>query len=228
MILGLDVGVDQGVISLLDWRKIRSEGRRFAFYRCMEGLGSVDPTFASNVAGGTLAGLAGGAYFVLHPWLDVVAQVTAWFDASKRLGCSAGQLAPVIDIELDKDAGKTMAPGDVLAALIACANKIALLWQRPPIVYTYLDFEKRDVLGGGDPTPLAASALWLASYEPTPPAAPAPWSQVTWWQQSGGSGYRTPAGAPCDSDAFLGSEGDFAVACDPLAEVVVPLSVETT
>lgn len=226
-ILGLDVGVDQGAISLLDWRQIRAEGRRFAFLRCMEGLDPVDGAFASNAAAAPMAGLAVGPYFVLHPWLDVVKQTTAWFDAAKRLGCNAGELAPVIDIELDHDGARAMAPSEVLAALIDCMNKVALLWQRPPIVYTYPDFEKRDILGGGDPTPLASASLWLAAYEATPPKAPAPWAVVTWWQQSGGKGYRTPAGEPCDSDEFLGDEAAFAVACDPTAEIVVPLSVES-
>lgn len=227
-ILGLDCGVDQGVISLLDWRKIRSEGRRFVFLRCAEGLGIVDPTFASNAVGASMAGLAVGPYFVLHPWLDVVKQTTAWFDAARRLGTREGDLAPVIDIELDHEGADAMTPSEVLSALIECSNKVALLWARPPIVYTYPFFEARDILGGGDATPLASTTLWLAAYEATPPSPPEPWDLVTWWQDSGGNRYKTPGGAPCDSDEFLLDEGQFAVARSPSCEVVVPLAQETT
>jgi GH25 family lysozyme M1 (1,4-beta-N-acetylmuramidase) len=224
-VLGIDVGVDQGTLGLGAWQKIRSENIVFAFLRCMEGLDPVDSTYAGNVTSALSAGIVVGAYFVLHPWLDVASQVRAWFAAAKGIGASYRDLAPVIDIELDHDGARAMTPAQILAALILCAKTMDAAWGRPPTIYTYPDFEKRDILGGGDATPLAAYPLWLAAYQASPPAkAPLPWATITFWQESGGNKYRTPIGTPCDQDVFLGDEAAFAAFLAPPRPIPNPLA----
>jgi GH25 family lysozyme M1 (1,4-beta-N-acetylmuramidase) len=242
MIEGVDLGVDQGVVSLADWRTMKQKGIRFARIRCAEGLDNgIDPRFAPNVAAAQACGLPVGPYFVLHPWLDVASQVLQWFDLSKRLGTRQGELAPLIDIELavwkDKQPDgsvvvKELSPQQVLAALVACAQKMALVWMRAVDVYSYTNFLHQKILAGGDASALSATGLHLAAYQKDPPTPPkgGPWPVVSYWQDGGGEPdlpnmYRVPNGCPCDHDQFMGTEADFAMAQDPTVQVPVPMQV---
>jgi lysozyme len=223
-ILGLDVGLDQGLISLSDWRVIRAQGRRFAFIRCGEALGTVDPQFASNVAGGRMAGLSLGAYFVLHPDADPVEQAKLHFTLSKGLGRKKGELAPVCDTELLR--GRT--PQQVLEATIAWCDQAALLWGRAVTVYSYPNFVRQCLQGTVPGASLEGTNLWLAAYGVSVPPVLAPWKSVLFWQDTGGDEYRVPNGCPCDTDQFAGDEQAFADACEPSAQPVAPLASETT
>ena len=223
-ILGLDVGLDQGLISLASWRVIRAEGRRFVYIRCGEGMGTVDPQFASNTVGSRMAGLAPGPYFVLHPDEDPVAQAKLHFTLSKGLGTKKGDLAPVCDTELLR--GQT--PQQVLEATIAWCNQAALLWGRVPTVYSYPNFVRQCLQGTLSGASLAGTNLWLAAYGVAAPPVLAPWKSVLFWQDTGGDEFRVPNGCPCDTDQFNGDEQAFADACDPSAQPVESLASETT
>lgn len=220
MILGIDVGEPQGYISLSDYHTIYNQGRRFLIARCQEGLGPVDPRYASNIAGASTAGLVCGAYFPLHPDLPGDAQAEAHFASCKGLGFAPGSLAPWCDSELSRG----QSPVGVLGATYAWCLRARELWGRKPTLYTYPWF-LADVLGkGGDLAPLASIAnLALASYQAGIPLPPVPWTAATmlFQQDSGGQAapgvtvYRVPNGCPADTDRFLGSDEDFANACDP-------------
>ncbi len=220
MIEGLDVGAPQGLITAAHWLAVKAQGKRFILARCVEGLGSIDATFAANVAGAKAVGLPVGAYFPLHPDLDPVKQALDHFTACKGLGTNPGELAPWLDIELTR--GRT--PAEVLAATIAWANAASLLWRRRIVVYTYEDFDHAELAGVAGGASLAGTDLSMAWYNPSSPPVPPPWARVTWWQNSGGKAYHLPSYAPCDTDVFLGTEEEFAAACDPTAEIVAPLS----
>lgn len=209
MIAGLDVGSPQGAITASEWLAIRAD-RAWVILRCMQGIGpGVDPTFRANLDGARAAKMKGiGAYFVFLPGVDPVAQATAWFAACGGLGTRAGELPPTVDFEV---ASKMLTPAEECAALVHCTRTMALLWSREPVIYSYPDFEKRDILAVATPDELAllaACSLWFASYETLPPAPPRPWTKVTFWQSSGGNKYKTPAGLPCDADFFLGDEAE--------------------
>lgn len=207
---GLDAGAPQGAISPAAWLKVATEGRRFAFLRCEEGTGGVDPTFAGNVYGARAAGLLVGAYFVYQPGADPSAQATAWLRTSSALGTRPGELPPVIDFEL---ASRALSPDAELAALCALVRAMTLAWGRSPIVYTYPDFWRRQVLAYATADELALLStclLWYAAYQGAPPTPPAPFPRIAFWQSSGGNAYRVPSGAPCDADYCLLSELELA------------------
>ena len=106
---------------------------------------------------------------------------------------------------------------------VACIREMTRLWGRPPTLYSYLYF-LHAVLAGASADELAAfatCALWFAAYKIAgPPAPPAPWTKVTFWQESGGDEYKTPRGAPCDADFFLGTADELAA----LAAFVAPIA----
>jgi lysozyme len=227
MIPGLDAGVPQGAISVASWRIIRTQGRRWTYLRCMEGTAIYDPTFAANTTGAVQAGIARGAYFVLHPWLDAEQQVAVWFAACSRMGRSVGELPPTVDVELDHTKSTLLTPAQIRTCLVATVQAMARLWGRSPTIYTYPDFWARDILAGASPEELGvlgSCLLWYAAYRTTPPAPPAPWKTITFWQDSGGSAYRTPEGAPCDDDQFLGDEAAFEALASWFAPLPNPLA----
>ena len=211
MLAGLDVGSPQGTITAPEWRTIRLL-HLWAMLRLEQGIGpSLDPTFRTNLDGARAAAMVGvGAYCVFIPGQDPVAQAQAWFDACGGLGTHPGELPPAVDFEV---ASKTLTPAEELAELIMTIRTMLLLWGRPQILlYTYKDFWTR-IVAIATPEELAFLAqyclLWFAWYAPTLPATPpAPWKEVTFWQKSGGTGYHTPAGAPCDEDFFLGTQAE--------------------
>lgn len=212
MIEGVDVGFPQGNLTIAHWRTMRAQGKRFARARCVEGLGSIDVTFASNVAGARAAGLNVGAYFPLHPDLDPVQQALDHFNACGGLGSRPGELAPAVDVELLCK----QAPDRVLEATIAWCRAAAQRWGRLPDVYTFPYFDAA-VLGWGaiDGATLAPTGLWMAAYKRADPPPPhAPWTRVLWWQRGGGDTYHAPNGTPCDDDVFLGTEDEYALACN--------------
>jgi hypothetical protein len=220
MIPGLDCGSPQGKISPATWQDIFSKGHTWAFYRCMSGIGpGLDPTFADNLANGRAAGLKVGAYFVFIPGTDPqddpITQANAWFSGCGALGTAAGELPPVIDFEI---ASKQQTPEQEIASLCSCIVTMTQAWGRAPIIYGYPDMWKR-YEAAATPEQLAIIAtclLWYAAYQSNPPSPPAPWTVVTFWQKSGGTGYQVQAGDPCDEDYFLGDEA----ALDALASYV--------
>ncbi len=232
MIPGVDCGSPQGGINDAQWHRIQRE-RPWAALRCVEGLGGKDSTYLSNRASAEAAGELVCAYFVLEPWSDPVAQARTWFVACSGLGSKSGGLPPALDFELDHDSARAMTPAQVFTVLVACVREMTRLWCRPPTLYTY-PFFWHAMLAGASPEELvvvATTNLWLAAYKTggNPPAPLSPWTRVTFWQESGGDEYKTPAGAPCDADFFLGSASELSALAsfslpveDPLAGVPVP------
>jgi GH25 family lysozyme M1 (1,4-beta-N-acetylmuramidase) len=211
---GLDAGFPQGTISPADWRRIHDEdGRVWAALRVAEGLGTVDPTFAGNAAASRAAGETIGPYFVFHPWLDPTAQADMWFEQAAGVGFAPGDLRPAIDVELDHDGARAMTPAQVRAALIPCILRMLERWGVYPAHYSF-PFFLHAMLAGATAAELAVLAkcpLWYASYSGMEPDPPAPWTRVTFWQDTGGASFRTPGGAPCDTDYFAGDADALAV-----------------
>lgn len=209
LVPGLDAGVDQGIIPPAEWREI-AETHGFLFARCEQAMQSPDSTFAGNVAGARAAGMIGiGCYCVFIPGIDPKAQAESWFRMSGELGTRAGELPIAIDFE---EASKTLTPAEELDALVITIEMLEDLEGREPLLYTYPDFWKRIVAiaTAAQLAVIARCLLWYASYSSVLPKPPAPWTRVTFWQWSGGTGYKTPAGAPCDADYFLGTSEELA------------------
>lgn len=233
MIPGLDAGFPQGELTAPQWVTIRRD-RSWAFLRCESGTGpNIDGTFRTNLDGARAAAMLGvGAYCVFLPGEDPVKQATAWFTGTGGLGTRLGELPPAIDFEI---ASKTLTPAEELASLISVIHAMIVVWGRAVVLYTYPDFWKRivPIATPEELTVLAGCLLWYASYANTPPAPPAPWKVVSFWQSSGGTKYRTPNGAECDADFFLGTEAELValasfevdVGPNPLAGAPFPLDI---
>jgi GH25 family lysozyme M1 (1,4-beta-N-acetylmuramidase) len=95
---GIDVSHWNGTI---DWAKVASSGRRFAFMKATEGTTFRDPTYAENRQGAVAAGLVVTAYHFARPDLNpggAVAEANHFADVA---GIGAGDIIPVLDLERD-------------------------------------------------------------------------------------------------------------------------------
>lgn len=218
MILGVDVFSGYGVI---DWRRVAAAGVRFAICKCTEGNEPKrnDVHFARNVAGAKAAGIIVGAYHFGYPLRSGPGlpagrspkeQAERFFEVSKGLGSSAGELPPTLDFEWPARWDKRHVDADgklidqwlrwgIDAAFIAewgleCLEHIERLFGRVPIVYEYPDF--RAMLGEhGKSSAWNRYPLWIATYPESARAAPlppsgakpilnAPWKDWAIWQFS--------------------------------------------
>jgi lysozyme len=211
LIKGVDVSAYQGV---LGWKALADSGIKFAYVKCCEGMGAVDPRYAANVAGARAAGIAVGAYFFVHPNGDPIAQAQHHFEISQGLGTLAGDLPPACDLEtpvpqdwVKQGATAASLRGWALAYLAATTTRFGV----EPLLYSFPSF-----LAAMEPSTapeFAKYRLWLAYY-PRPyswPATtdvapvPAPWTKVTVWQFSGGT-MKAPGGPPIDYDVIQNDE----------------------
>lgn len=214
MIRGLDASSVQGNLPI---KALDDAGVRFLIHKCQQGNDGRDPCFDRNVSAARNAGWYVGAYHFLYPLphLDPVAQAEGFFKASD-LGSRAGELPPALDLEWpDPDAGFAKwgcTPAQVNDWSQRCAARVAELFGRKPLIYTYPYFMSklrgRGALGP-DVSWLAEYPLWIASYAPQP-ILPAPWSSWAFWQYDGNGGEKMPNGGDADFNRFNGDESALA------------------
>jgi lysozyme len=177
---GFDVSVAQGFI---DWSKVATSDRRFAFIKATEGISYVDPRFEANWAGALRAGIARGAYHFAH--LDTSPEHGAEHLARLILdaGYTDADLPPALDVERVKRCPHGQAAIDWQ---LRWCHRIIELTGRQPTIYTGQGFWSR--IGNPDSAELGAFPLWLAAYVKTPDRfVPAPWKSRGWtvWQETG-------------------------------------------
>src|SRR5208283_1571968 len=200
MIKGIDVSSLQGTIN---WQAVAATGIEFCVIRCYVGNNGIDSMYATNVAGAKAAGINVMAYNFIFPLptnhigdnRDPISQARLHFNATN------GELAAV-DCEwpVQADFAKWgCSPAQINQWMIIYFQEYTRLDNgRKPLIYTYPNWAQTIHL---DPS-FAQYPLWIASYEPTP-TIPAPFTDWTLWQDSGGTGANAghlPNGAPVDTD----------------------------
>jgi lysozyme len=170
---GIDVSYYQGNI---DWAKVKASGRQFAIVRASDGTGFVDPKFTANWKGAKAAGLAVGAYQFFRPTQDVNAQADLMIKMLNSVGYGAGDLPPVIDVEVtDGVSGSTVA-----SRVNAWISRVKSGTGRLPSLYTSPGFWS----GIGNPTPSTLPYIWVAHWGVSCPTLPPAWGRLRFWQYS--------------------------------------------
>ncbi|MER3471953.1 MAG: hypothetical protein C4330_11710 [Chitinophagaceae bacterium] len=122
----------------------------FAFMKATEGVDNVDPFFKRNWKKSKEAGVIRGAYHFFIATKDGAAQVKNF---SKYVSLENGDLPPVVDIEDTYGAS----PASLKAQLKKCLLTMEEVYGVKPIIYTYVDFYKKNLEGSFDDYP-----LWIA------------------------------------------------------------------
>jgi GH25 family lysozyme M1 (1,4-beta-N-acetylmuramidase) len=177
---GIDVSHHQGTI---DWAQVAASGQRFVIAKATEGLFSVDPTYATNRAGATAAGLVFGAYHFARPDLhptDPRGEADHFVDTA-QLG--PGNIVPVLDLERSED----LTQAQLTAWILAWLGQVTARTGVRPMVYTS---PNGWVNRTGNTTAVADagySLLWIAHWFVSEPTVPANnWQGNGWafWQYS--------------------------------------------
>jgi lysozyme len=180
-------------------------GDAFGFAKASEGLTYKDSLFPRNWAALREAGIVRGAYHFFHPALDPVEQARFFVSVVNGQGgfipgdvvladveITVGQdgqegfvAAPsVTRMSLPLQRGPLMTPAVGESALAFLAELGELVGPAcPVVVYTDL-YMAQNYLGACSGYP-----LFLAFYEPRPPASVAPWPDWTFWQHEQGGGH---------------------------------------
>jgi GH25 family lysozyme M1 (1,4-beta-N-acetylmuramidase) len=215
MIPGIDVYEGYGAI---DWNLVASSGVRFAWIRCQVGNDRRDEAYVRNVQRARDAGIVVGAYHFAYPLPDdwhkarlPLEQAKLFFEACGGLGSQPGELSPALDLEWPSPVD-WMKWGCTAQQISdwgrECAEAMALLWGRLPVIYTY-PWWWQTVSKSADVSWAARYPLWMASYthswagvpENGAPPVPPPWTNWAAWQYSAeGSQIRVPGIPACPID----------------------------
>lgn len=180
-------------------------GNAFGFAKAAEGDDWADPAFPANWRNLQAAGIVRGSYHFFHPALDPVRQAQFYVSAvESRGGFSDGDVF-IGDVEIT--VGANGAEQYVAAAPVTRMSRPLLTAPAaaPPVgesALQYLD-EIARLVGPTCPVGVytdlsmaqtyirscAGYPLFLAFYEPRPPASVAPWETWTFWQHEQGGGY---------------------------------------
>lgn len=211
---GVDVSQWQGTI---DWAKVAASGIAFMVARCVREGGTVDATYAGNVARAEAAGLTTGAYAFLAGG-GVAGQQAATFIAA--VGDPTGML---IALDIERPSSHPTPSAWAVSTFVAAWRAA---WPNHPLL---LYGSRGAVLGNiGAGTPLAPSgALWLANYGTNPSGTPVDayavrggdasslwrstfsgWTRAMLWQFSSRGSVAGVTGA-VDLDAFRGTDAEF-------------------
>ncbi len=186
---GIDVSKHQGDV---DFKATMSAGMKFAFVKCTEGIGYIDPCFHENWR--KLVELDGdyirGAYHFARPDTGgglKDGENEAWHFAHvlKEAGhCAEGCLPPALDFEKYSDSG----PEDNIPWVRGFINVIEKELGRKPIIYTGKNIWKYEL---GNTDAFTACPLWqvyYSDYKSKRKLVTTPWPNWTFWQWSGGRG----------------------------------------
>jgi len=198
-IYGIDVSAGQGTV---DWGRVRSSGRQFAFAKATEGMTFVDKTFARNRQGMAASGMTlRGFYHFARPDRNSAAEEAAHF--LRTVGpLGPGEVA-VLDLEVAPGPGV----GDWAAEWLGLVGRAT---GRTPIIYSY-----RAYLNSIPTARLTSYPLWIASYGANDGTVPATlpgtdrWSRWTWWQHTSNALVPGVTGRVDDS-LFIGTTAELA------------------
>lgn len=190
---GVDVSHYQGRV---DWSKVAAQDIHFAFLKATEGLTYRDSLFARNWAALDTLGIRRGAYHYFHA--DRSAQQQA-FNFIQTVRLYPGDLPPVVDVEVTKDAS----PVQLRRHLQTWLTMVETHYRRRPVIYTYQKFYNQHLSGYFDDYP-----LWIARYNAH--ETPALTDRRPWhfWQY-GERGRVAGIDGPVDLNVFHGTRADF-------------------
>jgi lysozyme len=197
---GIDVSHHQGRI---DWARVASAGKRFAYVRASAGTLTADRTYRANRSRALAAGLTVGSYHFANPSAapgDAAAEAT-WFLRNATI--ASGDLRPVLDLEV--------ANGLPATALFTWAQTWLTAVERAtgvkPLIYTTPKFWIRS-MANAEWFARNGYALWVAHWTSAEgPFVPAStWAGEGWalWQTSS-TGSVPGISGRVDLDRFAGA-----------------------
>jgi len=187
---GIDVSLFTGEIN---WSGVAADGIVFAYIRVANGL-TADSKFSDNWSGARQAGVVRGAYQILQPSDDAVAQAQVLVNAIGEL--STGDLPPALAVEVID--GQT--PGTIATKVGAWLSYVESALGLPGIIYTGRFFWQDNVASSD----YADHPLWIADYSsPTCPNLPSQWTDWVLWQNSS-TGVVDGITGSVDTDIFNG------------------------
>jgi lysozyme len=151
---GIDVSKYQSAIAWEEVKamKVRNIQLGFAFIKATEGIGNTDPQFRRNWKRSKDAGICRGAYHFFIASKDGRMQAENFI---KKVELEPGDLPPVLDIEQLN--GTT--PAQLRKEAKRWLETAEAYYQVKPIIYTNVDFYKRNLGSEFDSYP-----LWVAHY----------------------------------------------------------------
>jgi GH25 family lysozyme M1 (1,4-beta-N-acetylmuramidase) len=194
-VLGLDVSSHQNSIN---WTSVASHGAQFAYIKATEGLGFVNPDFASQYNGAYQARLIRGAYDFALPNDSSGAAQARYFVANGGGWSADGRTLPgSLDIENNPYGAECYkfsksAMVAWIASFDATYEALTSVW---PVIYTNSQWWAKCTGNYGGFA--SQDPLWMASYGATPGLGG--WPGFTFWQ------YSTTGTFPGDQDLFNGS-----------------------
>ncbi|MDP4098976.1 glycoside hydrolase family 25 protein [Paenibacillus sp. P96] len=195
---GIDASRYQGSIN---WRKVRADGKSFAFVKASQGQSYVDPTFETNVKGAKEAGVLIGAYHFLDATSVSAARLEArhFAEVLERVGGAAVlDLPPVLDYETNPAGLSKSAISSVAKAFL---TDLEDLTGNRPIIYSGNSFSSNF------DTSLGSYKLWVARYSTSTPYDSPAWKQWDFWQYTD-SGRVDGISGPVDLNVYSGTEAE--------------------
>ena len=183
--------------SHVDFVAYKKGGWTYCFLKATEGNSNKDAKFPQFWAAARAAGVKRGAYHFFHPDIDANVQAKFFLDYMGPL--EAGDLAPVLDLEIDGGCDAA----DVVKGAITFLQAVEAGCGKKPYIYASPGF----LQSIGNPSAFAAYPLWLARYTNVQPIAPKPWAKWVFWQNSE-SGVAPGVLGHCDTNFFDGTQDE--------------------
>ena len=192
---GIDVSHYQGAV---DWRAVKGAGICFAFAKATDGIAERDPCFGSNWREMKEAGIVRGAYHFFRAAQDATGQAQHFAQRLQQVTLEAGDLPPVLDVEITDGVDNQVLVDRVRTWLDAIEQELG----RRPLIYTDHAFWSAHMTDRFGHYP-----LWIAAYEVDRPPLPEGWENWIFWQFSQ-KGQMSGVQGDVDLDRFNGSRDD--------------------
>ncbi|KAF6576447.1 glycoside hydrolase family 25 protein [Paenibacillus polymyxa] len=195
---GIDVSRYQGTI---DWKRVRADGKSFAFIKASQGQRYVDPTFITNAKGIKAAGLLLGAYHFVDATNVNAAKAEArhFAEVLEQVGgVKVLDLPAVMDYENNPGSLSSAAIHEIALAFLTEFERVS---GSKPMVYTGNAFATHFKV------PLGSYKLWIARYSTRVPNDTTPWKLWDFWQYSD-SGRVEGIQGPVDLNVYAGTEAE--------------------
>jgi GH25 family lysozyme M1 (1,4-beta-N-acetylmuramidase) len=176
---GIDVSHWQGTI---EWNLVAASGKRFVFMKASEGTSLVDETYAGNRARAKALGLYVGAYHFARPGRnagDAVAEADYFLAMSQLV---AGDLLPVLDLEVTGG----LTPVELQEWVKAYLGRIYERTGARGVIYTSPSFWRNNMADTNWFAINGYRTLWVAHWisGPAPTVPGGNWGGIGWtfWQ----------------------------------------------